>query len=54
MLNWVLSIMVLKEIITKEEAEHLAKELAQSIYETRFNDAHATVERILRDYERKR
>lgn len=52
MLNWVLSILVLKEVITVEEAEHLSKELAQTIYETRFRDAHATLERILRDYEK--
>lgn len=52
--NWFLSILVCKEVLTEEEAECLSKELATSIYSTRFSDAHSTVKKILKEYEKNR
>lgn len=51
MINWVLAILVAKGIVDDDEAKHLAEELSTTIYETRFEDAQATVQRVLRDYE---
>lgn len=47
MLNWFLSILVHKEVITVEEARHLAQELSKTIHEHNFTDAHKTVGDIL-------
>ena len=52
MLNWVLSIMVIKDILTEEEAQHLSKELGQAIHASRFDDAHKLVTKLLEDYEK--
>lgn len=54
MLNWILSLLVIKEVITKEEALYYAKELASTIYSTRFEDAYATIEKMVKKYEAKR
>lgn len=48
--NWFLAILAEKDIITAEEAEHLSKELATSIYSTRYSDAQATIKRIFKEY----
>lgn len=52
MLNWVLSIMVIKGLLTKEEAEYLAKELVDKIHPHDFLTAHTIVEKVLKDYRR--
>lgn len=52
MINWVLSIMVHKEIIDLDEAEHLAKELVTMTHPSNFIDAHRIVENLLDKYKR--
>lgn len=49
MLNWTLSVLVVKDLLSYEEAERLSKELALKTYPTGFNDAHAIVKGILED-----
>lgn len=52
MLNWSLSVLVHKGILTFEEAEHLAKELVLKTHPTRFADAHVIVEKVLGEYKK--
>lgn len=50
MLNWLLSIMVLRpEGLTEEEAMYLAKELPLRTHPANFKEAHKIVEALLRD-----
>jgi hypothetical protein len=50
MLNWVLSLLVHKDVITEDEAKHLSTNLAQSIHSSRFEDAHELISKLLREY----
>lgn len=52
MLNWVLSILVHKSILTIDEAEFLAKDLANKIHDQRFTDAHEVITKLLKDFEK--
>jgi len=54
MLNWLLSILVLKDIITEEEAVYLSEELATKMQPSRFREAHKIIEDILEEYKQYR
>ncbi len=53
MLNWLLSILVHKDILKLEEAEHLSKELVVKTHPQNFMDAHKIVAKIFKDFENK-
>jgi|HubBroStandDraft_5_1064220.scaffolds.fasta_scaffold699740_1 hypothetical protein len=50
MLNWVLSLMVHKKLLTEDEAVHLGKELPLKTHPHNFLDAHKVVEDLLKDF----
>lgn len=52
MLNWLLSIMVHKKLLTKEEATYLGKELPLKTHPHDFKDAHQVVEELLKDFKK--
>lgn len=52
MLNWVLSILVTKEVLTEAEAEFLSKKLVDNIHPHQFQDAHNLVKEFLAEYEK--
>lgn len=52
MLNWILSILVQKKIISEEEATHLGKELPLNIHPQTFTDAHEVVTKLLDDFKK--
>ena len=49
MINWILSILVLKQIITEDEAKTLSRELPLRTHPTNFAEAHKIVQKILKD-----
>lgn len=54
MLNWILSILVHKNILTETEAEHLSKELTLKTHPHIFKDAHKVVEEVLAELEKRK
>lgn len=54
MLNWILSILVHKNIITVEEAQTLSKELLTKIHSQNFDEAHELVTKVLKDFKKNR
>lgn len=52
MLNWVLSILVHKGMVTLDEARHLAQELPKKISANDFNSSHKIVEKLLDEVEK--
>lgn len=49
MFNFLLAVLVRKNLISQEEAEKLSKQLALEIHPTDFKTAQAIVERILKE-----
>lgn len=49
MLNWLLSLMVHKDLLTEEEAQFLSKKLAQSMQPQEFDHAHKIVSDLLKE-----
>lgn len=47
MINWFISILLHKGVITKDEAKKLADELPKAMHPVDFNAAHKIVENIL-------
>jgi hypothetical protein len=54
MLNWILSILVHKELLSEGEAEHLSKELTTHTHPHIFKDAHELVGKLMDEYEKKK
>ena len=54
MLNWILSILVNKKVITLEEAQELSKELPLRTHPAGFTDAHNIIEEILTKLQNKK
>jgi hypothetical protein len=52
MINWFLSIMVHKKLLTLAEAEYFAKELVFKTHPQNFTEAHKIVEKLLNDFEK--
>lgn len=50
MVNWFLSVLVYKDVLTEDEAKHLSEELGKKIYEQRFTDAYKTISTMLDDF----
>lgn len=53
MINWILSIMVHRKLLTLEEATYLAKELTFKTHPQNFVDAHKIVDKLLKDMDPK-
>lgn len=51
MINWFLSVLVSKEVLSLEDAEVLAKKLATTTYPQDFTECHKIVTKILEDIE---
>lgn len=54
MLNFTLSVLVHKGILKLDEAEHLAKELAQKTQPQNFLEAHKIVEQVVKEFAKKK
>lgn len=52
-INWILSLLVHKKLITEDEAEHLSKKLAFTVYPQNFKDAHKIIKSLLDEVESK-
>jgi hypothetical protein len=54
MINWMISIMVHKKLLTLEEGEHLAARLVSTTHPSLFKEAHKIVEDVMNELEKKK
>jgi hypothetical protein len=52
-LNWMLSILVHKSLLTIDEAKHLSERLVTTTHPQNFTDAHRVMDKILSELESK-